>query len=112
MFDRQGREYKVTAPFLFDFYVPENRQRMGWGKYLYDSMLLKRDIDPVQVAFDQPTNPLLNFLDKHYGMKDPVKQNTNFVVYDGFFPNQEVHITPQLEYSDDEDEVTIIIYFL
>ncbi|CAG9860491.1 unnamed protein product [Phyllotreta striolata] len=87
--DRLGREYQVKAPFLFDFYVPENKQRMGWGKFLYDSLLWQNDLEPAKIAYDQPTDALSNFLSKHYGLSDAVKQPTRFVVYDGFFSNEE-----------------------
>lgn len=51
--------------------------------YVY---LQKEKLEPVKVAIDRPSDRFLGFLNKHYGLKNPVKQMNNYVVYDGFFP--------------------------
>lgn len=38
------------------------------------------------MAIDRPSDKFLGFLNKHYGLANPVKQMNNYVVFDGFFP--------------------------
>ena len=51
-----------------------------------DSVLQKEKVEPVKMAVDRPSDKLLTFLTKHYGLENPIKQMNNYVVYDGFFP--------------------------
>ena len=37
------------------------------------------------MAVDRPSIKLIGFLDKYYGLKDPIPQVNNYVVFDGFF---------------------------
>nr|CAI5836715.1 unnamed protein product [Callosobruchus analis] len=86
VFDREGQHYQVSPPCVLDFYVHDTRQRTGLGKRLFEHMLQKEGIEPVKMAIDRPSEKLLGFLNKHYGLHSPVKQMNNYVVYDGFFP--------------------------
>lgn len=47
----------------------------------------KENLQPVKIAIDRPSDKFLGFLNKHYGLADPVKQMNNYVVFDGFFPD-------------------------
>ncbi|CAH1968298.1 unnamed protein product [Acanthoscelides obtectus] len=85
VFDRDGQHYQVSPPCVLDFYVHDSRQRTGLGKQLFEHMLQKEGIEPVKMAIDRPSEKLLGFLNKHYGLHSPVKQMNNYVVYDGFF---------------------------
>ena len=55
---------------LLDFYVHESCQRLGIGKKLFDMMLEHEKILPNKVAYDRPSNLLLNFLKKYFGLAD------------------------------------------
>lgn len=88
VFDRDGNHYQVQPPCLLDFYIHETKQRNGLGKVLFEHMLQKEGIAPVQMAIDRPSEKLLGFLNKHYSLKDPVKQMNNYVVFDDFFPKR------------------------
>ncbi|CAH1185489.1 unnamed protein product [Phyllotreta striolata] len=88
VFDRDGNHYQVQPPCLLDFYVHESKQRNGLGKVLFEHMLQKEGIAPVQMAIDRPSDKLLGFLNKHYSLRDPVKQMNNYVVFDDFFPRR------------------------
>lgn len=55
-------------------------------KYFKLFSLQKEQVEPVKMAIDRPSDKFLGFLNKHYGLNDPVKQRNNFVVYQGFFP--------------------------
>lgn len=86
VFDREGQHYQVTPSCVLDFYIHESRQRSGFGKILFEYMLEKQQIEPVKMAIDRPSDKFLGFLNKHYGLNNPIKQMNNFVVFDGFFP--------------------------
>lgn len=49
------------------------------------------------MAIDRPSEKFLGFLNKHYSLENPVKQMNNYVVFDGFFPNNsEKNGTPEV----------------
>ena len=86
VFDDQGETHTVNAPCVLDFYVHESRQRFGLGKELFEHMLATEDFKaPNQLAIDRPSEKLLAFLRKHYGLERQIRQMNNFVIYDGFF---------------------------
>ncbi|XP_037906403.1 alpha-tubulin N-acetyltransferase isoform X4 [Hermetia illucens] len=85
VFDQNGQTQMVNAPCVLDFYVHESRQRSGLGRNLFDTMLQQEDFVPQKLAVDRPSDKLLGFLRKHYGLQKTIPQMNNFVVYDGFF---------------------------
>lgn len=85
VFDKHGQYHHTNPKCVLDFYVAESRQRSGLGKELFDHMLKKQAVVPEQLAIDKPTNKMISFLDKHYNLKEPIKQMNNFVIYNGFF---------------------------
>lgn len=86
VFDGHGDTHKVdAAPCVLDFYVHESRQRYGLGKQLFEHMLESEGYKPNQLAVDRPSDKLLAFLRKHYGLERQIPQMNNFVIYDGFF---------------------------
>lgn len=54
---------------VLDFYVHESMQRGGHGKVLFEKMLQTENITPNKLAYDRPSDKLLGFLAKHYGLK-------------------------------------------
>jgi hypothetical protein len=50
-------------------------------------MLDVENIEPRKLAYDRPSEKLLNFLSRHYQLKNYVSQNNNFVVYKAYFEN-------------------------
>lgn len=89
VFDREGQHYQVTPPCVLDFYVHEKRQRSGLGKKLFEYMLERENVKPHNLAIDRPSDKFLNFLNKHYYLQHPIKQMNNYVVFDGFFPENQ-----------------------
>lgn len=85
VFDDEGETHTVDAPCVLDFYVHETRQRFGLGKKLFEHMLAVDKYKPNQLAIDRPSEKLLAFLRKHYGLERQIRQMNNFVIYDGFF---------------------------
>lgn len=73
---------------VLDFFVPDNVQRKGYGKRIFDHMLSMENIQPAHLAIDKPSEKSIRFLNKHYNLKNPIGQVNNFVVFDGFFDNR------------------------
>jgi alpha-tubulin N-acetyltransferase 1 len=42
-------------------------------------------VTPPLIAYDKPSESLLNFIEKHFSLTDPVWQATNYAVYEQFF---------------------------
>jgi hypothetical protein len=90
--DMRERSYELTPICILDFYVHETLQRQGHGHHLYDFMLKSETVEPGQVAIDKPSDSLLQFMSKHYGLTDPCWQNNNYVVYPVFFDANQLSI--------------------
>uniref|UniRef100_H3A0C8 Alpha-tubulin N-acetyltransferase 1 n=1 Tax=Latimeria chalumnae TaxID=7897 RepID=H3A0C8_LATCH len=88
--DRNGAHHELEPLCVLDFYVHESLQRHGYGKELFDHMIQHERVDPVKLAFDRPSDKLLSFLRKHYGLKNNIPQVNNFVVFEGFFRDRTV----------------------
>jgi alpha-tubulin N-acetyltransferase 1 len=71
---------------VLDYYVSSSHQRKGIGLVLFQEMLKDLDKKPEQLAYDRPSNKLLAFLSKHYGLNNADHQPNRFTLYDGFFP--------------------------
>ncbi|KAL3991030.1 Touch receptor neuron protein Mec-17 family protein [Acanthocheilonema viteae] len=87
LMDRSMRSFKVAPLCVLDFYVHDTLQRQGYGHALFDYMLQQENSSAGNVAIDKPSQSLLQFMNKHYGLNDPIWQVTNFVVYPSFFEN-------------------------
>jgi alpha-tubulin N-acetyltransferase 1 len=48
-------------------------------------MLEVEGVKPEKLGYDRPSEKLLGFLAKHYGLKRYVPQNNNYVVYSAYF---------------------------
>jgi len=82
----QHKTRKVEqAPSILDFYIHESRQRAGLGKRLFQTMLNEEQWTPLKCSVDRPSEKLLGFLSKHYGLQRIIPQANNFVLYEGFF---------------------------
>jgi alpha-tubulin N-acetyltransferase 1 len=90
--DNLGRIKEISPLCVLDFYVHESRQRAGFGKVLYENMLAHLQVSPSQLAIDRPSQKFLSFMGRHYGLKDFIPQNNNFVVYNQYFAPQSRHV--------------------
>ncbi|XP_036344026.1 alpha-tubulin N-acetyltransferase 1-like, partial [Rhagoletis pomonella] len=89
LFDELGQTRKVDkAPCILDFYIHDSRQRTGLGKKLFQTMLSEEKWVPVKCSVDRPSEKLLGFLKKHYGLERTIPQANHFVLYDGFFERE------------------------
>ena len=77
-----GQIREITPLCVFDFYVHESVQRGGHGKVLFEEMLHREgDVHPAKFAYDRPSPKLIGFLGKHYGLRNYVPQNNNYIVF-------------------------------
>ena len=83
---------------VLDFYVDSSVQRGGYGKALFDLMLETMDSKPALIAYDRPSHKLMGFLLKHFGLRNYVQQNNNYVVFDDYFSSS--NATPALNGGD------------
>lgn len=79
---------EISPLCVLDFYVHESCQRTGLGRHLFDVMLEGEGVSPVQLAYDRPSNKLLPFLRKHFGLSRYQPQNNNFVIFDEFYSHK------------------------
>jgi alpha-tubulin N-acetyltransferase 1 len=80
-----GSIKEISPLCVLDFYVNESVQRSGQGKQVFEKMLEKEAVRPEKLGYDRPSEKLLAFLAKHYGLKRYVPQNNNYVVYNAYF---------------------------
>lgn len=85
LFNKKGSRTEAMVYCLLDFYIHETRQRHGYGIKLMDYMLKDNQIQASQLAVDQPTNKLLQFLWKYFNLSKLVNQGNNFVIFEEFF---------------------------
>lgn len=80
-----GAIKEISPLCVLDFYVHESMQRGGHGKAIFEKMLEIEGVKPEKLGYDRPSEKLLAFLAKHYGLKRYVPQNNNYVVYSAYF---------------------------
>ena len=83
--DEVGNVKEIEPLCVLDFYVHESCQRSGIGKYLFEYMLDNEKIEPYKMGYDRPSEKLMQFLKKHYGLEHYVQQVNNFVVFNSYF---------------------------
>lgn len=109
LFNKKGARSEAMVYCLLDFYIHETRQRHGYGiklmeymlkvintylfniymnmKLIFSKLLQDNQIQARQLAIDQPTNKLMQFLWKYFNLSKLVNQGNNFVIYEDFFEN-------------------------
>ncbi|XP_017596216.1 PREDICTED: alpha-tubulin N-acetyltransferase 1 [Corvus brachyrhynchos] len=85
LLDRDGSHVEVEPLCVLDFYIHESQQRRGLGRELFREMLQRERVQPEKLAVDRPSEKLLGFLRKHFGLCDLIPQVNNFVIFEGFF---------------------------
>ncbi|XP_071881001.1 alpha-tubulin N-acetyltransferase 1 isoform X1 [Anas platyrhynchos] len=88
LLDHSGAHNEAEPLCVLDFYVHESLQRHGYGRELFQHMLKSERMEPWRLAVDRPSEKLLAFLRKHYGLCHPIPQVNNFVIFEGFFSNR------------------------
>lgn len=72
VFDENGETKQVPAQCVLDFYIHESRQRAGLGREMFELMLQRENVEARKLAIDRPSDKLIAFLRKHYGMKSDI----------------------------------------
>lgn len=79
---------------VLDFYVHQSCQRNGIGRVLdffiqdiFDYFLKHENKSPDKLAYDRPSEKLIGFLRKHFGLNKFIPQNNNYVVFNDYFDN-------------------------
>lgn len=80
-----GSMKEIKPVCVLDFYVHESIQRGGHGRALFELMLSVERVTPDKLAYDRPSDKLISFCAKHFGLKSYVPQNNNFVVFDQYW---------------------------
>lgn len=88
LLDNCGKPNELSPLCVLDFYVTERRQRTGCGKLLFETMLRREGVEPRYLAIDRPSEKLISFLKKHYGLSGIIPQVNNYVIFSGFFKDQ------------------------
>ncbi|XP_050361294.1 alpha-tubulin N-acetyltransferase 1-like [Nymphalis io] len=100
LFDERNKVCEAEPLCVLDFYVAPDRQRHGYGKLLFDYMLIDLETSAEKLAIDGPSSKMEQFLRKNYGIENLMHQKNNFAVSPQFFATmQEMsskpgHITP------------------
>ena len=50
-----------------------------------EAVLSNENLKPAKMGYDRPSNKLLGFLRKHYGLANYTPQSNNFVVFQEYF---------------------------
>ena len=66
---------------ISDFYIMRNYRRMNYGKELFDKVIYMTNTKPVLMAFEFPNKALMNFLEKNYGIVNPLNQVNNIITF-------------------------------
>ena len=82
---RGGEMIEMSPLSVLDFYVNEQVQRGGYGRKLFDAMLVHMKSQAALIAYDRPSDKLMGFLAKHFNLRNHVKQNNNYVVFDDYY---------------------------
>ncbi len=80
-----GKFTDISAVSVLDFFVHPSVQRRGYGKELFESMLVYEKTTAQRLAYDRPSFKFKAFLARHYALDQYVAQVNHFVVFDKFF---------------------------
>jgi|TARA_B110001450_G_C17582357_1_gene465478 alpha-tubulin N-acetyltransferase 1 len=64
-----GSIKEIKPICVLDFYVHESVQRGGHGRALFDFMLHNEKASPEKLGYDRPSEKLIGFCAKHFGLK-------------------------------------------
>lgn len=95
LFDTKETVHEVETLCVLDFYIVSRKQRLGYGRLLFDFMLHELEVTASQMAIDGPSDKMELFLSRNYGISKLLRQSNNFAVAPSFFerPDQEISDT-------------------
>eukprot|EP01048_Picozoa_sp_COSAG05_P019418 COSAG05_NODE_3034_length_2397_cov_97.630983_2_plen_606_part_00 len=83
-----GSVKEIEPLCCLDFYVHESQQRKGIGQKMFIEMLAQENSSAERMAYDRPSEKLLPFLRKNFGLSRYVAQPNNYVVFEQYFQNR------------------------
>ncbi|XP_022832425.1 alpha-tubulin N-acetyltransferase 1 isoform X2 [Spodoptera litura] len=95
LFDSKEVVHEVEPLCVLDFYVVRDRQRMGFGRMLFDYMLHELEVMAWQMAIDGPSEKMEKFLSRNFGIEKLIRQNNNFAVAPNFFDRSDEEISSE-----------------
>jgi len=95
LLDESGQPHELQPHCVLDFYVVEDRQRDGCGKKLFEFMLQTEKVEASNLAIDRPSEKLVSFMKKHYGLVNTIPQVNNYVIFSTFFKNHQAAANSQ-----------------
>ncbi|KAJ8738073.1 hypothetical protein PYW08_000668 [Mythimna loreyi] len=93
LFDSKEIVHEVEPLCVLDFYIVRDRQRMGYGRMLFDFMLHELELTASQLAIDGPSDKMEKFLARNFGIEKLMRQNNNFAVAPSFFDRTDDEIS-------------------
>ena len=66
---------------ISDFFILRNYRRMNYGKELFDKVIYMTNTKPVLMAYEFANKALMNFLEKYYGIVNPIFQVNNIITF-------------------------------
>ena len=63
-----GQIKEIKPLCVLDFYVHESIQRGGHGRALFEKMLQTENVRPEKLGYDRPSEKLIGFCGKHFGL--------------------------------------------
>ncbi|CAH0577700.1 unnamed protein product [Chrysodeixis includens] len=96
LFDERDTVREVEPLCVLDFYVLRDRQRMGYGRKLYDYMLQDLEVMAWEMAIDGPSAKMEQFLSRNYAVDRLMRQNNNFAVAPNFFDRTDEDISNKM----------------
>ena len=66
-------------------------------------MIKHEKIYPEKIAYDRPSEKLLNFLKKYYNLRNYLPQNNNFVIYNEYFYSDNTLNKNELNYQQNSN---------
>ena len=59
--DDVGNIKEIEPLCVLDFYVHKSCQRIGYRKFLFETMCEDEKVEPHKIGYDRPSSKLLNF---------------------------------------------------
>lgn len=87
LYDELDSVHECEPLCVLDFFVKPERQRSGYGKFMFDYMLNDLKVDVNELAIDGPSPKMILFLQRNYGLDHMMRQTNNFAISTGFFAN-------------------------
>ncbi|ORX59093.1 DUF738-domain-containing protein [Piromyces finnis] len=84
LYDKDGVCHELVLQTILDFLITTIYQKKGIGHHLFEYVLKKENLKETNIAYDRPSDRLINFLKKHYNFTKDIPQYNNFMIFENF----------------------------